>query len=165
MPAVHDLGLVEIPEALYKSDLALLDRYQGFSAELLRLSLAGVAVFGFLLDRFEVSALSPAARIAAGVSIGTLVLAAAGSLAHRYYSSDGMFHHLRLLRVCALAKEKGAEAAADRFSEGDGTARAERYKRSWIALGLSAALLAAGVVALAVCLLSVLSAPPPLRGH
>jgi len=165
MPAVHDLGLVEISDDLYKADLALLDRYQGFSTELLRLSLGGVAVFGFLLNRFEVSALSPAARLAAGVSIGALVLAAAGSLAHRYFSSDGMHHHLRLLRVCALAKEKGTEAAAERFAQDDRTARAARYKRSWIALGLSAALLALGVVALAACLWSILSAPPPARGH
>lgn len=157
MPAVHDLGLVEIREDLYKADLALLDRYQGFSTEVLRLSLAGVAVFGFLLERFDARALGAGPRVAASVSIVALVLAAAGSLGHRYYLSDGMFHHLRLLRICLLAKLEGKDALAERFSQNDREARASRYKRAWLALGVAAALLAVGVVALAVCLVMILS--------
>ncbi|HVE83328.1 MAG TPA: hypothetical protein VND93_10795 [Myxococcales bacterium] len=163
MPAVQDLGLVQIEEDLYKADLALLDRYQGFSAEVLRLSLVGVAVFGFLLQQFDLRAMAPETRWAAGISIGALVLSAALSLAHRYFSSDGMFHHLHLLRVCLLASSKGVEAAAGRFSENDREMRAKQYKRAWAALGVSSAMLAVGVVALAVCLLTVLSDPLPFR--
>src|SRR3712207_3741475 len=38
----------ELKEAKYKAELQLVDRYQSFVAELLRLSLLGIAVFGFL---------------------------------------------------------------------------------------------------------------------
>ena len=41
----------ELTETSYKAELELVDRYQSFTAELLRLSLIGIAVFGFLYDK------------------------------------------------------------------------------------------------------------------
>ena len=41
----------ELKEDKYKAELQLVDRYQSFVAELLRLSLLGIAVFGFLYTR------------------------------------------------------------------------------------------------------------------
>ena len=38
---------MEIKEELYKADLELLNKTQDFSSEILRLSLLGMAVFGF----------------------------------------------------------------------------------------------------------------------
>jgi hypothetical protein len=44
------LGGLELKEDIYKIDLAVLDRYQSFSSELLRLSLLGLAGYGFLIS-------------------------------------------------------------------------------------------------------------------
>jgi hypothetical protein len=38
----------DLDEGRYKAELELVDRYQTFVAELLRLSLLGIAVFGYL---------------------------------------------------------------------------------------------------------------------
>jgi hypothetical protein len=43
-----DKAFVKLEEGKYRAELELVDRYQSFVAELLRLSLAGIAVFGFL---------------------------------------------------------------------------------------------------------------------
>jgi hypothetical protein len=43
-----DKAFGDLEEREYRAELELVDRYQAFVAELLRLSLAGIAVFGFL---------------------------------------------------------------------------------------------------------------------
>ena len=45
----QSLGLVEIPDNTYEHDMAVSNKYQKFSAEVLRLSLLGIAAIGFLL--------------------------------------------------------------------------------------------------------------------
>jgi hypothetical protein len=40
---------VQLDEKRYKAEQELVDRYKWFVAEILRLSLAGIVVFGFLL--------------------------------------------------------------------------------------------------------------------
>ena len=44
--AAAKLGYLD--ERAYKPEMELADRYQAFTAEILRLSLLGIAVFGFL---------------------------------------------------------------------------------------------------------------------
>ena len=46
------LGQQEVDENRYKPDLELMDRYTAFSAELVRLSLLGIAGLGFYLKEF-----------------------------------------------------------------------------------------------------------------
>ena len=46
---VRSLTEVPVEEESYKADLEVTDRYQNFSTELLRVSLLGIGVFGFLL--------------------------------------------------------------------------------------------------------------------
>src|SRR5258707_1319352 len=81
------------------TELALLDKYQAFSAELLRIALLGIAVFGVMLERFQIASLDATLRVSACVSMVLLVGSSGFALGHRYLSSDGMFHHLRLLRM------------------------------------------------------------------
>ena len=46
----RQLGEVPLPAGTVEHDLGIAASYQEFSAELLRLSLAAIAVIGFLLD-------------------------------------------------------------------------------------------------------------------
>lgn len=123
----------------YEADLALLDRYQTFSAELVRVSLLGVGVLGFFFDKVAGSTyLSVSTRqlvltllACAAVCFGT---AAAAALAHRFLSSDGFFYHLRGLR-------RSTDALARTSDERQ---RNSLYRRSGRFVGASAALCGLG---------------------
>src|SRR5208337_3357338 len=82
---------VPIPEACYKADAELLGQYQNYSAELLRLSLLGIAAIGFLLkdvalgDKTKGDFLGQVVDhswLVIGAAVG-LLLSAGAALAHR----------------------------------------------------------------------------------
>lgn len=103
-----NLGRIEINEVV-QSDYELLDRYQSFTSELLRLSLIGIGVYAFLLkdlnETFRRIADNPTTKWLSLFSISFLALAAACSLVHRYYSSDFMAYHIRYLRIRKALKD------------------------------------------------------------
>src|SRR5919112_5350960 len=76
----------ELKEDKYKAELQLVDRYQSFVAELLRLSLLGIAVFGYLYTKqlFEgLPAWEYPAKILAALSILVFGISAGSALAFR----------------------------------------------------------------------------------
>lgn len=102
-----DASKRDLPEDRYKADLALLDRYQMFSAEILRLSLAGLAAVGFFLNIGEKAAGARviAALLCNGVpkvlliaSIVLFALSSACALGHRGVSSDSLYYDLKIAR-------------------------------------------------------------------
>jgi hypothetical protein len=87
----------------HKADMALLEKYQGLTGELLRISLLAIAVLGFSFDKvasnLELSVSSKHLILAIlGIAAIVFAFAAAASLAHRYYSSEEMYYRLRLWR-------------------------------------------------------------------
>ena len=94
---------VDVDEKKYKAELELLDRYQSFSAELLRLSLLGLAIFGFLYqqvfakpnDTIPIDDVKYWSRL----SIISFALAAVFALIYRYCSTEAMRHYLMGLRL------------------------------------------------------------------
>src|SRR5688572_27709884 len=91
------LGLTQIPGGTFEHDLSISDRYQSFSSELLKLALAGIAVFGFLVSNgpWEKANVVVGAKLQAGlgsenfkifaiISLLSFGISAACSLAHRY---------------------------------------------------------------------------------
>ncbi len=117
-PKYH--GGQSVEENCYKADLAILDRYQAFSSEIVRLALLGIAGYGFLLSNVVLKGISgsPAAfsdrffnhpkLLAAGLAF--LALSACAALAHRYFSTDCMSHFIRRLR---LVQNRASPALAD----------------------------------------------------
>jgi hypothetical protein len=94
--------MTAIDERSYKPDLELLDRYQAFSAELLRVALLAIGLFGFSVKELHAPAgMSGWWLGLALLAFGFLAVAAGCALGHRYYSTDGMFHHIRYERRCA----------------------------------------------------------------
>lgn len=120
-----------VPEDMYKVDMEILTKYQGYSAELLRLSLAGLSVFGFLLTQ---EILTSSIKWFVIVSIVSFGVSAAFSLAHRFSSTKGLFYHIRSIRH----EGKG----------NDGKIRNLIYKRSGIFLAISSAALGVGAISL-----------------
>src|SRR5919112_3769561 len=85
-------ALNELKEDKYKAELQLVDRYQSFVAELLRLSLLGIAVFGFLYTRQIFQGLGSweyPAKILAAASIVVFGISAALALAFRFLAAEG----------------------------------------------------------------------------
>src|SRR5437899_13092822 len=83
-----NLGRIEIKEAQIKYDFELLDRYQKYSSEILRLSLIGIGAYAFLLkegngDFFRLIANNPTSKYFSVGSIASFALAVACTLIHR----------------------------------------------------------------------------------
>lgn len=102
-------------EDLFKADMDLADRYQRFSETVLTLSLAGVAVYGFVFDRLSAHIELPNDHLRNGIGASLLMfgVAAAFAAGHRYLSSDSMAWYLAWLRFSAAAdKSSGARREA-----------------------------------------------------
>ena len=111
---------------VWEVDLEVLDRYQTFSAELLRLALLGLAGYGFLVANIVVKvqgptgdypllASLPVSRYALIAGAIALLLSALFALNHRYMSTDAVAHHVRRLRLRDELSElsDGAEGRAE----------------------------------------------------
>lgn len=104
------LSSIPIEEDHYKVDFIILEKYQNFSSEILRLSLLGLTVYGFLITDviFKITDsekkyifIGPFSANKWLLFIGAifLVLTALLSLGHRYFSTDCMTHFIRSFRL------------------------------------------------------------------
>jgi len=146
-------------------DFELLDRYQAFSAEILRLALLGITGLGFLFTAVTVkdstiTGLKPLlaagfTNVALTAALVLLGLAAAAALGHRYWSADSMACHIHLLRLRAAGKGRDGEALLER------KARDRDLRLSSISILCASALLALGAAALAAAFVSILRGLTP----
>jgi len=148
----------DIPTDALKHDWELLDKYQAFSAELLRMSLAGIAGVGFLVTvlagkdggMLKISGVPSLSLWTMAVSLLSFGFSAGTALAHRFVSSDSMAFHISLLRMRLRggAKEKIAREKAVRDS---------RLKLSGLLLSVSGFFLSIGALALAISFIGLLT--------
>jgi hypothetical protein len=155
------LGHFTLPEGTIEHDLAIQERYQAFSAELLRISLLGLSVVGLATSKV----LFPeqgGGRIELGYPVMLLVmvalfgfgLSAAAALIHRYSSVDSVSWHIQSLRR-DLRNDPGDSAVA----EGERRMRHRQFNRSRNALRVSASGLGVAASALALALILGLFQP------
>lgn len=153
---------ISIDEDTYKVDLAVVDRYQAFSAELLRLSLLGITGYGFLLSQIVFKGSESVLflhslsnyRWLLGLGVLVLGLSSAFALGHRYFSTDCITHYVRLLRLQKQYSELGEndpqvvrlEEAIDYESK---SLRRDLKRCKWL-LVFSSILLFLGVIAITV---------------
>jgi len=101
------LSLGEIKAEAFDQDVAVNDRHQSFSAELLRLALLGVGAVGYVAGMILSGAGSTGSRVTIGTPAKWLVLmasasfglSAASALSLRYLSSDLLAFQLRIVRL------------------------------------------------------------------
>lgn len=145
------LGHFPLPERTFEYDVTVSDKYQAFSAELLRLALLGIAAIGFLITNILLKSDSTTAKSSESistevkscviVSLICLGISAACSLLHRYFASDSIAYHLESLRL-DIRQAKGDDNDASSERKG----RRWRLKLSGILLLASGALLWLGAV-------------------
>ncbi|MBM3235662.1 hypothetical protein FJZ31_05125 [Candidatus Poribacteria bacterium] len=90
-----------LEEKQYKAELDLVERYQVFVAELLRLSLAGIGVFGFLyLNIFKDPSItdSEVAKWLAALGVIAFSLCTASALFFRFFATEGARYYIEALR-------------------------------------------------------------------
>ncbi|OHT43970.1 hypothetical protein [Flavobacterium tructae] len=105
------LSNIPINEDNYKVDFIILEKYQSFSSEILRLSLLGLTIYGFLItnvifkitdvDKKNFIFIKPFSGNKLLLLLGAviLILTALLALSHRYFSTDCMTHFIRGFRL------------------------------------------------------------------
>ncbi|HNB28570.1 MAG TPA: hypothetical protein PLR41_16505 [Alphaproteobacteria bacterium] len=166
------LESLDVGEERYRADFEILDRYQNFSAELLRLSLLALAGYGFLMsdvvfgvrkngetgDLLFLHAFHEHTGLLVSGAV-LLGLCALTSLAHRYFSTDCMSHHIRRVRLIKrnlteASKEK--RGARDVVIEKEATLlRADFALCRWLLIA-SGGLLGLGAICFAIAVALIL---------
>ena len=119
----------------------LVDRYQAFSAEILRLSLLGIAVTGFFFKEV-IQTLPDIPKMLVGLSVLLFGLAAAFALYHRFWSCETLRLFVWSLRFDAADEPEKAKQCLDE--------RMQRSKNCIASKLVSCSLLGLGAVTLAV---------------
>jgi hypothetical protein len=98
------LSDITLPEDTYKADFQLTDRYQAFSTELIRLSLLGIAGYGFLIANVVLKTDQNLNKLASqswmlGAGVIFLGLSTALALAYRFFSTGCLAYQISILRT------------------------------------------------------------------
>lgn len=105
-PTALQLLQAKAPADFYRIDLELFDRGQKLSAELLRLSLAGIAVVGFFLSKilvdFPIYSANNTLKLSISGAVLACVLSTLFSLLQMFFASGSMFHHIEAIKQTQL---------------------------------------------------------------
>ena len=101
--AAKSIADVEIPDASWKPDFDIADRYQNFANELMRIALLGIAAYGFLIK--EAYMKDPvhypmSKEIANYLCLGSIALCISLILVliHRFFSTACLYHQILIMR-------------------------------------------------------------------
>lgn len=97
---------LKIEESIYKPDLEILNKYQEFSSELLRVSLIGIAAIAFFYEKHDGHMFSLDIIIWTFISVKCMLitslfflsLSSFCALMHRYFSTDSVTYMISSLR-------------------------------------------------------------------
>src|SRR5918995_2046278 len=113
-----DRAFGSLDEKMYKAELDLVDKYQSFVAELLRLALLGIAVFGFLYQTaLENDANIDAAKDLAALGIFMFGISAASALIFRFFAIEGARFYIQALRSTPFRNDGTQELRTPEQSE------------------------------------------------
>lgn len=140
----------DLPEAKVNTEVVLLEKYQAFSAEIVRLSLLGVVVFGFLYKEVFAKAAFcdmafelPAYLVWIAISsIVVFSLATVLALTFRYLSTEALRYYVAGLRYQEEEKNEKKMVKMCLAKRDDKLNQAYMFKLSAVvAFGLGAAML------------------------
>ena len=139
-----------MPDPTLDHHLGLLDRYQSFSAELARLSLLGIGAIGFLVSpandsggKAPLLTIDDITRSAIWMTLAGFGISCAAALAHRYWSTDSMAAHTRVLHLSSKDSPDRKEIEKEK------KVRKDAFDNSARCLAISSAALCVGALAAA----------------
>lgn len=156
---------IVVDKTRYEADLALLDRYQAFSAELARLSMLGIVSLSYFSDKLAAKPHEP--RLCAWAALMCFGMSVAGALGHRYLSSDGLFYHLHAARLHVGpgdSDDSQNQETRRTLCKEEAHLRNARYNWAGTYLGFSAATCGLGALALAGAFAYLLGGPDDVVG-
>ena len=104
----------DLEQGKYRVELELVDRYQTFVAELLRLSLLGIAVFGYLYKiTFENNTNIETAKVPAALGVLMFGICAVAALIFRYFATEGARFYIQALRYTPTNAGRAQEERAE----------------------------------------------------
>ena len=146
-----DTAYVAMDEREYRAEQELADRYRSFVAEILRLSLAGLAVFSFIYTKNsplpETVGELAAKDVCALLGVAMFALSAVFALVFLYSASEGLRWYIVGLRyhTHALKAQPATQAASGKEGPAD---HCLAVREKWIGLCRWSKLLAALTLAL-----------------
>lgn len=99
--ARRPLGGVAVPADTYGADGLILERYQGYAQEIIRLASLGIAVIGFFVKDLAWSS-PPWTKGLLIIAVCAFLVAIGCALSHRYASTDGFGSHIEAQRARRL---------------------------------------------------------------
>lgn len=152
MEKPYSLGQVKLDESTIEHDFTMLDKFQGFSAELLRISLLGIGAIGLGASEIlfpsapnDSYSLHFSVKLMLLISLISFCVSAASALLHRYTSADGMSWHIQAMRRYASNVPEEIDKAKKEALE-----RHKQYKLSQRAIRTSSFSLLLGTIFLAI---------------
>lgn len=111
----------KLDEDEYKTEVDLADKYQSFVAELLRLSLLGIAVFGFLYKEIFMNlyhcglfSIIGIAKLLGATGVLMFGLSAASALLFRYKATEGVRYYIMAFRFSKIGDSVNSQASLDK---------------------------------------------------
>jgi hypothetical protein len=105
-----DTAYIKLDQVVLTAEKDLIEKYQAFSAELLRMSLAGITVIGFIYKEV-LKDLPNVSRQSAGLSAIFFGISAVCAISHRYLSSETLRYYIWGLRWEGLSQGNKASIA------------------------------------------------------
>lgn len=101
--AARKLIDVEIPDSSWKADFDIVERYQSFANEMMRISLLGIAGYGFLIKEICMKdprfySLLQVLKSTVGIGASCLLISLGLSLAHRFFSTNCLYYQVQIMR-------------------------------------------------------------------
>lgn len=127
------------------ADFAILDRYQSFSGEFIRLGLAGIAAVGAFVawgsdasNQIRFALASDGAKIFIGLSFSLFATSVGSALGHRYWSTDAMASIVKMRRTEVAATGATETSESNRVAAEEESLRNRALRFSAVTLGVSA---------------------------
>ena len=94
---------LEVPDTIWKADFDIVDRYQSFANELMRVALLGIAAYGFLIKEVCLSensnySVEKMFTSLAGFGLCSLTISLIFALIHRFFSTSCLFYQILIIR-------------------------------------------------------------------
>ena len=133
-----ETAYISLKEEQYKAEQELADRYRSFVAEILRISLAGIAIFGFLYNATFASAQNVSQSFAAA---GVLMFASSTvfSLIFLFFYAEGLRFYIIALRYYAKTSPSNNDIASAKLYLDERLKKINvcRWSKAWASITLA----------------------------